>query len=642
MCGIAGIVSTIPGQPPLPDAAQVVARMAAKMAHRGPDGSGVWSDPTGAVHFAHRRLAVIDLSPDAAQPMVDTATQLAITFTGEIYNYRELRDELIAAGHAFRTQSDTEVILKAYAQWGRDCVRHLVGMFAFAIHDGGQQQLLLARDRAGEKPLYWAPIGRIDGEPAGFAFASEFQPLADVVGTSMPPFWLSTARYLRFSRCAGASPTPHEIYSLAPATTMVLFPGAVSPVSSDNEPRYWDPLSSIRSPQVELTDREAEDELLRLLRESVRGQMISDVPIGAFLSGGIDSSLIVALMQEQSRQPIRTFTIGFDDAAFDESSHAAAVAGHLGTDHTCERLRISDARDLIEQIPAIYGEPFGDSSALPTILVSRVARQHVTVCLSGDGGDEAFGGYARYASLERQTVLRGVTSPLRWLFRVLGRADGARWARAAWRLGRSRQEFETDATAVLSDTIAASLCGESDLWRECTLSADAFERWRSVEAQTRRLTPRSLSLRRRLMLDDLVDYLPNDILTKVDRAAMSCSLETRAPFLDHRVLEFSLRLPDHLVKNKLILRRLAERFVPKELLDRPKKGFSVPLARWFRGELRPMLERLLVPEFLAPVGVTGQKMVNTLLRQHLSGKRDWSHGLYALLILALWSEQNRP
>ncbi|MGE0432280.1 MAG: asparagine synthase (glutamine-hydrolyzing) [Planctomycetota bacterium] len=609
MCGIAGIVSTRPGEPPLPDAARVVSRMAGRIVHRGPDGSGVWSDPTGGVHFAHRRLAVIDLSDAAAQPMVDDVAQLAITFNGEIYNYRELRTELEAAGAAFRTQSDTEVILRAYQRWGRDCVTRLVGMFAFAIHDARQQLVWLARDRAGEKPLYWTSLS-----PAGFgyAFASEPAALDELPGvTDRPINAEAVAYYLRFQYLPAGESIRSHVYKLRPARTLAisLADGAVS------QAPYWNAETYATAPRLTLSDDDALDELHSLMRRSVAGQMIADVPLGAFLSGGIDSSTIVGLMRE--RGPVRTFTIAFDDPSHDESAHAAAVAKHLGTEHTCETLSLATARDLIPSVPAMFGEPFADSSALPTQLVSRVARRHVTVSLSGDGADEAFGGYARYERMRSLSNYHYLLRALRPILRILGSPVGSKHRAVLHKLGQTVERFEESASSILPFEVVQSLCGQPPI------ETDEGIAWLD-------------SLERRLMQADLVRYLPGAILTKVDRAAMACSLETRAPFLDHRVLEFALKLPLHLVRGKRILHRLAERYVPRELLDRPKQGFAVPLARWFRGELQPMLRDMLVPANLEPAGVTGQRMVQTLIEQHVSGTRDWSAGLWALLVLAMW------
>ena len=613
MCGIAGLWY---GASPAGDAASwTLAGMIDRLVHRGPDDHGVWTDADAGVLLGHRRLSIIDLSPLGHQPMVSRDGQLVVVFNGEIYNFQELRRDLEARGSQFVSKSDTEVLLLGYREWGAQVVDRLVGMFSFAIWDGTKRELFLARDRAGEKPLYYAMA------PWGFAFASELTALANLPGLATELDPEAIALYLHYQYV----PAPHSIYKgirkLPPGHAMRVSKGQITSW------RYWDPVAFAQQPRLDITEEEAVAELTRLLTTAVRGQMIADVPLGAFLSGGIDSTAIVSLMVEAAPSAVRTFTIGFDVPQWDESAHATAVARHLGTEHVVEYLTERDALELIPRLPTMYGEPFADSSALPTHLLSVIARKHVTVSLSGDGGDEAFGGYRQYDYIDRILSASRAAGPFAGLAgRLLSRAPG-RVGRGARLLALPPEEVHRQLIRVfLRANDAPNLAGPIPPLPE-------FRRaWASLPHE---------SPRRRAMVADLLTYLPEAILVKVDRAAMATSLETRAPILDHRVLEFALRLPSALVQHKRVLRQLVYSRVPRALVDRPKQGFGVPLSRWFRGELREPLLDILTPAQLQSVGLRDYAVVRRLLDEHMAGTADNSSGLWALLVLALWDNARR-
>lgn len=609
MCGIAGLWSYEARE--LDAAEHSLRTMLAHMVHRGPDDEGVWADHEAGVLLGHRRLAVIDLSPLGHQPMVTEDGQLVVVFNGEIYNFTELRSDLIARGARFVSGSDTEVLLHGYRIWGERMIEHLVGMFSFAVWNAAKRELFLARDRAGEKPLYYA-----DGA-WGFAFASEVAALTELPGVADELDPDALASYLHYQYI----PAPYSIYrairKLPPGSAMRVHAGRVT------EWRYWDPTPLVAGPRLRIDEEDALGELETLLRTAVRGQMIADVPLGAFLSGGIDSTAVVSAMVESSPTRVRTFTIGFDVARFDESRHATAVARHFGTDHTVEMLTERDALDLIPRIPQMYGEPFADSSALPTHLVSVTARRHVTVSLSGDGGDEAFGGYPRYDYLAFADRLTRIAGPLRRALPHLASRFPGKLRRGAPLLALAPQEMYRHLLSIFSSQDVRALTGRVPV-------LDEFERaWAAASHRP---------VRQRAMLADVLTYLPEAILVKVDRAAMAVSLETRAPLLDHRILEFALQLPPALLRGKRLMRHLVYRRVPRALVDRPKQGFGVPLARWFRGDLKPLLLDVLTPPRMQAVGVQEYAIVKRLIDQHLSGAFDHSARLWALLVLGLWAE----
>ena len=586
--------------------------MLAALRHRGPDDDGIWGDGRGGPVVGHRRLSILDPSPAGHQPMVSPDGRYVIVLNGEIYNYRTLKSDLAGRGISFRTGTDTEVLLQGYAAWGEQVLERLVGMYAFAIWDVEDRSLLLARDRFGEKPLY------IASREGRFAFASELGALESVPWVDRSLDREALSLYLQYQYV----PAPHSIIAgvrkLPPAHAMRVGPGLRTRCW-----RYWDPVQISREPQLRISRGDAEEHLSSLLDESIRGQMVADVPLGAFLSGGIDSSLVVSRMVQQSSDQVETFTIGFDEAAFDESRHAQEVANHLGTRHTCERLDSQRALALVRVLPRIYGEPFADSSAIPTRLVAEVARRRVTVSLSGDGGDELFGGYARYNWFRRTSLLSSLPSRFRPSDTLLARLP-TKAERLAALIGTRPVERYRQFVSLFSQDEARRLTGVHAELHEYSRA------WASVDGQGRF---------RNGMLADISTYLPGAILAKVDRAAMSVSLETRAPLLDHRIAEFALRLPDEYMVGKPLLKALAERAVPRRILDRPKQGFGVPVARWLRTELKELLLDVVRPESLRRVGIADSEFVSSLMDAHLSGRRDYSAKLWAILVLCLWGRR---
>ncbi|HEV8364225.1 MAG TPA: asparagine synthase (glutamine-hydrolyzing) [Gemmatimonadaceae bacterium] len=610
MCGIAGFAGIARYAP---DAAEVLRRMCDAIRHRGPDDAGYFVGPTACIGM--RRLSIIDVA-GGHQPMANEDESVRIVFNGEIYNFRDLRQRLRVAGHRLATSSDTETIVHFYEERGEDVVHELRGMFAFAIWDEKRQRLVLARDRLGIKPLYVWPH-----PSGGLAFASElrsFLTLPDFAPTIDPD---AVASYSAF----GYIPHPASIFrgvrKLAPGhrLTWTRDQGIV-------EGEYWSPA---RAERPAIDEREAVAELRRLIDESVRIHLESDVPLGAFLSGGIDSSAVVASMRRQMDSRPLTFSIGFREAAFDESGYAAEVANALDTNHTA-LIVDPDADSLVDDVVHAFDEPMGDSSALPTYLVSCLARRDVTVALSGDGGDEGFGGYTRYIEAlsgvpQLPSLLRGSVSALASALPLV--APGRNWLLNLARSPRGRYASTVAAPVraseggVMRDEIAA---------RHPTIDQileDVFNKTGARDFTTQ------------LMVVDLLSYLPGDILTKVDRMSMAPSLEARVPLLDHVVIEFAVSLPPSLKMRdgvgKWLLRRAIQGTVPDTVLTRPKQGFGVPLSRWFRRELSHRIDQLLSPsstiyEFYDPARVRG------IVTEHRAHRRDHSGTIWRLMLLDLW------
>jgi asparagine synthase (glutamine-hydrolysing) len=613
MCGIAGYAGSAAATNDLG------ARMCGTLTHRGPDDADVWISDDRMVALAHRRLSIIDLSSLGRNPMAWDAGRLRITYNGEVYNYRELRKELEDVGCHFRSQTDTEVILAAYDRWGTDCVQRLVGMFAFAIWDEPRQRLFLARDRFGKKPLYYSlRNGRL-------AFASELKAIA-----ADPSFPRTVDRdALRLYFRYGYVPAPYAIFAAArklPPGHIATYEGGRLKIA-----RYWDPIAVALQEPLDLTPGEADAHLEVLLKDAVAGRLIADVPVGAFLSGGIDSSLVVALMQEVGSKAARTFTIRFENREFDESQHAAAVAKHLGTEHHEDSCGEAQMLAVVDRLPQFFDEPFADSSAIPTYLVSQATRRHVTVALSGDGGDELFFGYPRYFFVDRAAWLLRAPRPLR-------RTVASVAARAPWRRVRR-------AADVLRDDAGDRYERFVGLWagRDLITLAGEMADYPAYTDALRRVA--GLPPTEQSPLLDVVSYLPEDILTKVDRASMAVSLETRCPLLDHRVAEFALRLPIKVRTNgrtgKLPLRRLLERRVPQHLIDRPKMGFGVPLTDWLRGPLRDRMAHYLGSSFLADLGVDAAP-AHRLWREFLGGRPRRPDLLWSVFALCAWVEHWKP
>lgn len=644
--------------------------MAAALAHRGPDDAGVWLDPASGLALGHRRLAILDLSAAGHQPMASASGRVVIAFNGEIYNHLELRRELEAAGLAppWRGHSDTETLLAAVEAWGLEAsLQRCRGMFALALWDRRERLLQLARDRFGEKPLYWGVSGGgVSGAPRSLIFGSELAALRAWPGFDNPIQRPALAQLLRFTALAAPTCIHSGLQQLLPGHLLTLQPpqaGAWPAQLPESRP-WWCFRSSLAASLADpFTDEgEALEALEQTLSTAVLLQSRADVPFGAFLSGGIDSSLITALLQARSSRPVRSFTIGFEEAGFDEAPYARAVAAHLGTDHRETVLTASDARALIPQLPRLYSEPFADSSQLPTHLVCREARRSgLTVALSGDGGDELFGGYNRHLWAPRLwnrlawlpwPLRRALGLALRALppsgWDALGRPLGLR--RPIPQLGHKAHKLAERLTGVrTADDLYRSLVSE---WRDpAALLQDAPD-GAPISPVQEPASPLDWPLPAalggdpvaRMLAFDTLNYLPNDILTKVDRAAMAASLETRAPFLDPEVAALAWRLPMAMkirggtggLTGKWALRRILDKHVPRALIERPKAGFAMPIGRWLRGPLRPWAEDLLDPVAMQQQGHLRPEPIQRLWRQHLSGRFDHTNRLWTVLMWQAW------
>lgn len=617
------------------------------LVHRGPDDSGAWWDVTEGVALGHRRLSILDLSPEGRQPMVSATGRYVVTFNGEIYNFSVLRKELESAGIApprFRGHSDTEVLLACFEAWGVVAsIERLVGMFAFAVWDVRERTLSLVRDRLGIKPLY---VAAVDG---GIAFGSELKALVAHPGFKRQLDRDSVRAYVQVACVPGTRCIYRNARKVAPGTLLRL--GAPA-LESAVETAFWSAESVARdglgSP-FQGDDVEAVDEVERVLSEAIRLRMIADVPLGAFLSGGIDSSTVVALMQAQSSRPVRTFSIGNESAYYDESASAARVAAHLGTDHTELVVTAGHARDAIPGLARMYDEPFADSSQIPTFLVSKLARGSVTVALSGDGGDEVFGGYNRYIwgpPLWRALSLAPVT-PRRWLAAWLRSMPPERWDKVfdscpavLPRVRRPGQQVHKLASTMAATSLEALYAALRVQWSPDTV--------RGIDGDNRAVPwpPDALESYdpcSRFMLLDLLSYLPDDILTKVDRASMAVGLEARVPLLDHRVVEFAWHLPLSMKTRgrtgKWALRQVLRRHVPDALVDRPKMGFIIPVGEWLRGPLRSWAEELLEPRRLDEAGIFDTATIRARLDEHLRGTRDWGQALWVILMFEQWRQE---
>lgn len=606
MCGIAGLWQ----QATLEQNTTTVKHMLNTLTHRGPDSHGLWHTDDGAVVFGQQRLAIVDLSAAGHQPMLSEQQRLVLTYNGEIYNFLELRQTLMGYGMQFHSNSDTEVILRGYEYWGVNVVDKLVGMFAFAIWDAKQEQLFLARDRTGEKPLYYFQ------DQGNFAFASELQALKPVPGFNTNINQEAVALYLMLCNV----PAPLTIF-----TQVHKLPAAHAMLVSKNTTkiwRYWDALAIVQEPRLNISMLEAELELETLLHQSVKNQMIADVPLGLFLSGGIDSSLILSFMAELSAQKVKTFTIGFD-SPLDEAPNAALIAKHFGTHHTTEYVSAKEVLETLPLIPKMFGEPFADPTALANYFVAKNARKDVTVCLAGDGGDELFGGYSswhqNFERIQRFKLNTPLFSKLQPLFALLPK----RYGRAGLLLGRSSQEaYLSFMSFYLSDEIER-MTGIKPVY-------PAYQRaWDSSV---------SISDHRRCLTATFLTYLSDFILTKVDRASMAVSLESRAPILDHRIIEFSLRLPDQYMKEKQLLKNILYRRAPKALFDRPKQGFALlPLENWLRNELKDPLNAALSDQRLLKMGIQ-PTYAKKILHEHQTGIRNHQRRLWALWVLSNWMD----
>jgi len=632
MCGIVGIWGD------LPDKAQAIEAACRRIRHRGPDGSGVWEDREAGLALGHVRLAIVELSDAGRQPMVSACGRYVLVFNGEIYNHMELRARLEQGGlaPAWRGHSDTETLLACFSALGVEAtLRSTVGMFSIALWDRTGQSLVLARDRLGEKPLYYGYAG------PNLVFASELKALQGVPGFGQELDRRALTLLMRHNYI----PAPFSVYEgvakLPPGSWVEILPGFVRRRELPGPQAYWSArraaANARATPLAFESDESAADALENVLGQAVRAQLMSDVPLGAFLSGGIDSSTVVALMQAQASAPVRTFAIGFHEKGYNEAEFAKAVARHLGTDHTELYVTAQDALDVVPGLPDTYDEPFADASQIPTSLVMRMARRHVTVALSGDGGDELFGGYLRYLRAQRWwDQCARVPRLLRQPAGLLLSASAALPGRGAWRgkvgkLGEllraeNKGAFYRHFVSYWGDPASAVVGGS--------------------EPPTPFGEPMDGTPYDAMMELDAVTYLPDDILVKVDRAAMAVSLETRVPMLDHRVYEFAWSLPLRYKirrgSGKWLLRQVLYRHVPRELVDRPKKGFGVPLAAWLRGPLRDWSEALLDESRLRGQGLFHPEPIRRKWREHASGHRDWSTHLWGVLMVQAWLDRHRP
>ncbi len=652
MCGIAGAVSVRPIDPP------VAAALCDTLAHRGPDDAGAWFSDDRRIALLHRRLSIVDLSPLGHQPMAAVSGRYELVFNGEIYDHLAIRAELEAAGMApaWRGHSDTETLLAAIDAWGvRRAIERATGMFAIALWDRQAVTLTLARDRFGEKPLYYGWAGGM------FAFASELGAIRALPGFANPVDRSALSSLLSRTYIPCPQSIYQGIFKLPPATILTLTPDAVvqprtAPFDMGRHDgvtleAYWSYRDVVREGLADPYASEAEsiEAVEAALSSAVMGQSIADVPVGAFLSGGFDSSTVVALYQAAARGTIRTFSIGFEEAGFDEAVYAREVAAHFGTEHREMYVGAADAIAVIPRLPAMYGEPFADSSALPTHLVSAFARQHVTVALSGDGGDELFGGYNRYLHAPR---LWGALASLPHPLRRLAAGAGAQLPDAVWTAlggiaarkrrppffgGKVRKALRTAADARGLDDVFASLLDEWHLAATPVLGVDGRGR-----------PPLDLDIGDapdavRMMYADATSYMPDDILTKVDRAAMSVSLETRVPFLDHHVAAAAARVPiDQKIvggSTKHVLRQVLYRHAPRAMFERPKAGFAMPVGQWLRGPLRDWAEDLLDPARMRQEGYLDPGPIQQRWQRHLAGTAEDTPALWAVLMFQAWLRQ---
>lgn len=643
MCGIAGYFGK-QGEVSIEN----VLGLLDTLIHRGPDDVGTWFDPSSGIALGHRRLSILDLSPQGHQPMHSACGRYVVSFNGEIYNFKILRNELEAFGYRFKSQSDTEVLLSTVSQWGIfEAVKRFVGMFAFALWDKKEHILHLVRDRLGEKPLYYGWMGNT------FIFGSELKALRAHPDFKAEINRNALALYLRHNYIPAPYTIYNDIYKLLPGTVLSI--SELSPKSSIGPIPYWCVSDAIARGKSEIftgTAEAAVKHIDKLLRDAVKSQMVADVPLGAFLSGGIDSSTVVALMQAQSNRPVKTFTIGFNEPGYNEAIYARKVAEHLKTDHTEIYVTPEQAMAVIPRLPALYDEPFSDSSQIPTFLVSELARKHVKVSLSGDGADELFGGYSRYFLAAK--IAGKIESMPKYVRTIFGRGIKS-FSPKSWDTvfrmidpvlpKRVRQDLPGDKLYKFVDILQSN--GIKEVYRKLVSHWDKPEsivigsaepatflsEWEKIE---------HLTDVEKMMVSDMMMYLPGDILTKVDRASMGNSLEARVPFLDHRLVEFAWQIPESMKiregQGKWLLRQVLYQYVPKEMVERPKTGFGIPLDAWLRGPLKEWADNLLGEDRLRREGFFRPEPIRQKWNEHLSGRQNWQHHLWDILMFQAWLE----
>lgn len=638
MCGIAGFFEKIQGDAPQ----KVLEQMLRRIQHRGPDDQGMWHED--GIYLGHRRLSILDLSPAGHQPMQSRSERFVMVFNGEIYNHQSIRKQLESQyEYQWRGHSDTEVMLAAIESWGvAEAISTFNGMFAFALWDRKQRELVLARDRLGEKPLYYTQ------QNGKFIFGSELKCLEVNPDFRRDIDPQALGEFFKYNNVPAPLTIYRNTYKLLPAHYLIWS----AQHNTLQQHCYWDLRRIAQETQqperlASATEPELIDQLDGLLSDAVRLRMEADVPLGAFLSGGIDSSMVVALMQKQSNRPVKTFSIGFDIPGYNEAEHAKAVAQHLGTEHTEQYVTGQEAMSVVPKLGEMYDEPFADSSQIPTYLVSGIARKSVTVCLSGDGGDELFGGYSRYQvmpviwnKIDRVPLRQPVAGLIAALPDSVLRVMVVMLSRLA------RAYLRNPLTTAKLRQILPLLSAKNQM----VLYQTSLQNWKQPEHLVKGyVVPKKIDLvddfdfkdfLHVMMLQDSLNYLPNDILTKVDRATMAVSLEGRIPLLDHRVAEFAWSLPASLKfrekQGKWILRQLLYRYVPRELIDRPKMGFGVPLSDWLRRDLRDWAASLLDPSLLKQQGLLDPEIIQQQWQAHQSGKGDYSNQLWPVLMLQAW------
>lgn len=624
MCGITGFINFRKDADDS-NLRAIALKMAGTLSHRGPDGDGAWADANSGVALGHRRLAIIDLSQTGHQPMASASGRYIISFNGEIYNFIPLKGRLAGKGHVFKGESDTEVLLAAIEEWGiAQALQEINGMFAFAVWDRKENTLVLARDRVGKKPLYYGWIGNT------FLFGSELKSLRAHPDFNAEIDRDALAAYTRHNYI----PAPWSIYKgifKLPAATFLLIPADGK--KEEKPVRYWGiraiAEAGCKNP-LSLSDGDAIQKLDDVLGQAVRQRMVADVPLGCFLSSGIDSSLIAAMMQKCSSSPVKTFSIGFIESSFDESKDARKIANHLGTDHTEFTVTASEMQAVIPSLPQMFDEPFADSSQIPAWYVAKLARQHVTAALTGDGGDESFGGYDRYQTAKHiapplfliPQLLRGALST------TLGKMPAT---------GKMRKFFEIMDANDPDDFYHLMI----SYWKEKDhILVKGTEPLYALNDPVQ--LPRMEDYVSRMMCRDTLSYLPDDVLVKVDRASMAASLEARSPLIDKNVIEYAWSLPMPMkIRNgerKWILRRALERYIPREMFDRPKQGFCIPVGKWLRGPLYEWAESLLAEDRLNREGFFAAPLIRRRWEEHVSGKDDWSYHLWGILMYQAWYE----